>query len=107
MRVFAATLLLAAAGCAAVPDGRDFHRTDERFAQVRNGMTRDELVALVGRPDRTMAFPLSRSEAWDYVYQDGFGYLSEMSFTFAADGHIASRTLRRINDGGDHGGGSK
>jgi outer membrane protein assembly factor BamE (lipoprotein component of BamABCDE complex) len=101
MKPIVLTLLLALAGCATTPGDPILQRNDERFAQVRVGMTQDETLAIVGRPDQTMPFPLSGQVAWSYIYQDQFGYLVEHSLTFGTDGRVATRTIRRINDGGN------
>ena len=77
--------------------------SEERFDLVRYGMTRDDALRLIGRPDETMKFPLSGTEAWDYLSQDAWGYLTSFSVTFGPDGRVVSRFARRINDGGDHG----
>jgi outer membrane protein assembly factor BamE (lipoprotein component of BamABCDE complex) len=92
---------LALAGCAAAPGDRFAQRTDDRFAKVQLGMTQEETLALLGRPDQTMPFPRSGQLAWSYIYQDQFGYLVEHSFTFGPDGRVVLRHIRRINDGGD------
>jgi outer membrane protein assembly factor BamE (lipoprotein component of BamABCDE complex) len=78
--------------------------TDERFAEVRYGMTRDETLRLLGRPDETMKFPLSRTEAWDYRYYDTWGYMASYSVTYGPEGTVVAKISRRLNDGGDHGG---
>jgi outer membrane protein assembly factor BamE (lipoprotein component of BamABCDE complex) len=96
----ALAIALALAGCAGPGAGHD-ERNSARFAQVRVGMTQDDTLALLGRPDQTMPFPLSGQLAWSYVYWDESGYLVEHSVNFGPDRRVASRTLRRINDGGD------
>jgi outer membrane protein assembly factor BamE (lipoprotein component of BamABCDE complex) len=107
-RVPAVFLLLAAlalAGCAAGGGSlaRDPALTDDRLAQIRYGMSRDEIRRLVGAPDETMTFPLSGTEAWDYLYQDTWGYLASFSVTFDAEGRVVGRISRRLNAGGDRG----
>jgi hypothetical protein len=78
-------------------------RNDALFAQVARGMPEPEVAQLLGRPDETMRFPLSRSEAWDYRYYDAWGYMAIFSVTFGPDGRVASTISNRINSGGDHG----
>lgn len=77
-------------------------RSDEQFSRIRPGMTSDDVQRLFGLPDETMRFPLSQTEAWDYRYQDTWGYIAVFSVTFGADGRALSTISRRINDGGDH-----
>ena len=86
------------AACTALPP-----RNDDVFARVELGMTRDATQRLLGRPDETMRFPGTRSESWDYFYQDGFGYYSAYSVTFGPAGTVVAKLTRRLNDGGDHG----
>jgi outer membrane protein assembly factor BamE (lipoprotein component of BamABCDE complex) len=77
--------------------------TLDKLSQVQLGMTRDDTLRLLGKPHDTMKFPMSGNEAWDYLYQDPWGYMASYGVTFGADGHVASRFSRRLNDGGDHG----
>ncbi len=77
----------------------------EQFDRVQVGMTRDDTLRLLGKPYETMRFPLSGNEAWDYLYQDPWGYMASYGVTFGPDGHVASKISRRLNDGGDHGAG--
>jgi outer membrane protein assembly factor BamE (lipoprotein component of BamABCDE complex) len=77
----------------------------EQFAQVQIGMTRDDTLRLLGKPYETMRFPMSGNEAWDYLYQDSWGYMASYGVTFGPDGHVASKISRRLNDGGNHGSG--
>jgi hypothetical protein len=96
-------LLVAAfglAGCAAMPFTAA--RSDSTFQAVSAGMTQEEVLRRIGPPDDKMAFPLSRTVAWDYRFQDTWGYLAIFSVTFGADGRAVSRSTYRVNDGGDH-----
>ena len=74
-------------------------RTDAVFAQVQQGMTRDQVMAITGAPDNTMPFPLSRTDSWGYFYWDDFGYYCEQSVTFGPDGLVISKISRRLSDG--------
>jgi len=86
------------AGCAIDPP-----RSDEQFSHVQRGMTREDVQRLIGPPDETMSFPLSHTQAWDYRYQDSWGYMAVYSVTFGPEGQAVSTLSRRINIGGDHG----
>ena len=79
--------------------------TVEQFALVQLGMTRDDTLRILGKPYEKMRFSLSGNEAWDYLYQDPWGYTAAYGVTFGPDGHVASKISRRLNDGGDHGSG--
>jgi outer membrane protein assembly factor BamE (lipoprotein component of BamABCDE complex) len=97
-------LLIAAAclaGCAAIR-APQVERSYEVFARVELGMTQPEVRRLLGEPDGTMPFSASRTLAWDYQYQDTWGYLAVFSVTFDAGGRAVGRLSWRTNDGGDH-----
>lgn len=96
--------MMAAAALAAACAGRDQGplRNDELFARIQQGMTQEEVLRIVGRPDQTMPFPLSRTVAWDWRAYDTWGYYVEQSVTFDASGRVVSKYARRLNDGGDH-----
>jgi outer membrane protein assembly factor BamE (lipoprotein component of BamABCDE complex) len=92
-------------GCAGGPLGNGGPpRNDGVFSRIQPGMTQDEVLRLLGRPDQTMRFPLSHTVAWDYRYYDTWGYMADFSVTFGPDGRAVSKISARINDGGDHGG---
>ena len=103
-RLALATLAVAAlcSGCAVrtfAPEGPA--RSDALFSRVDLGMTQQDVRALLGPPDETM--PLrARTLAWDYRFQDTWGYFAVFSVTFDVDGRAVSRLTWRINDGGDH-----
>lgn len=100
MKAIAILALAAAlAGCAAPGSVL----TGERLEAMRQGMTRDETLRLLGSPDERMRFPATRTEAWDYHYTDPWGYIALYSVTFGPDGRIVSLLTTRLNDGGDHG----
>jgi len=103
--LLAAGLLALLAACAAGPYASMGGpvRGDALFAQVARGMPEPEVAQLLGRPDETMRFPLSQSEAWDYRYYDAWGYMAIFSVTFGPDGRVASTISNRVNSGGDHG----
>jgi outer membrane protein assembly factor BamE (lipoprotein component of BamABCDE complex) len=102
--VISACLALAACADFGAALGSAKVLTDDNFARVDYGMTRDDALRLLGRPDETMRFPLSNSEAWDYRYFDTWGYLASFGVTFDAQGRVSGKISRRLNDGGDHGG---
>ena len=95
MRLSLLALALLMGACAAGPE-----RSDERFAAIRIGMTNDEVRRALGPPDDTMTFSRT-TVAWDYRYQDTWGYFAVFSVTFDA-GRAVSRISIRTNDGGDH-----
>jgi outer membrane protein assembly factor BamE (lipoprotein component of BamABCDE complex) len=76
-------------------------RSDDVFAQIQVGMTTDEVLQRLGRPDESMPFPLSQTDSWGYQYYDTWGYLAIFSVTFGPDHRIVSKFSRRVNVGGD------
>ncbi|HEX4333450.1 MAG TPA: hypothetical protein VH040_15020 [Usitatibacter sp.] len=75
--------------------------TDGVFDRLQAGITEKDVLAAIGPPNRTMAFSLSHTHAWEYRYLDAWGYLSEFSTTFNADGVMVSKLKRRIERGSD------
>lgn len=100
MRPTLALLVAAAllAGCATPGSAL----TGGQLERLSQGMTREDTLRLLGAPDATMRFAPTRTEAWDYRYQDPWGYLADFSVTFGPDGRVVSMMSQRINDGGDH-----
>ena len=99
---------LALASCANfAPAARNLPPTVEQLAQVQVGMTRDDTLRLLGKPYKTMRFPMSGNEAWDYLYQDPWGYMASYGVTFGPDGRVVSKISRRLNDGGGNQGAGK
>ena len=97
-------LLLATVACMLAACTAAAPRSDPLFEAVRAGMTRDDARRIVGGPDETMRFPMTRTESWDYYYQDSWGFYSLYSIVFGPDGTVVTKVARRLNDGGDHGG---
>lgn len=99
-RLLATLAVVVVQGCAVTYAPRGPQRSDVLFAQVQQGMTRDDVMAITGPPDNTMAFPASRTDSWGYFYWDTWGYYCEYSVTFGPDGRVLSKLSRRINDHG-------
>ena len=70
--------------------------SDDTFYRIQPGQTRDDVLRLIGPPGETMAFPLSGNYAWDYRYQDTWGYLAIFSVTFDRGGTVVSKITQRI-----------
>ncbi|HEY4999315.1 MAG TPA: hypothetical protein VII36_09235 [Usitatibacter sp.] len=100
--LLAAFLLAGCAGAGAIADRVALDAG--RFDLVQPGMTGEETINLLGSPYEKMRFPLSGNEAWNYLYQDPWGYLASYGVTFGPDGRVVSKISQRLNDGGDHGG---
>lgn len=56
------------------PDGKliDYKQllTQENFAAIKQGMSRDEVRWLLGKPRSVVQFPLKNEEVWDWRYLD-------------------------------------
>jgi hypothetical protein len=57
--------------------------TEENFGRVRNGLTRDEIRHLLGKPASIMPLPLKRQEAWEWRYANPFN--ADMRFNIYFD----------------------
>ena len=90
-------------GCAAILASNEPLRNG-LIPQVQQGMTREQVTAILGPPDQQMAFERSQTVAWDYRYTDTWGFLAIFAVTFAADNRVQSHTTWRINDRGAGGG---
>ena len=99
MRSLLSALAVAATLAACVAP--DVRRNDATFASIAPGMTQAQVREAAGPPDSVMPFPMSHTTAWSWLYWDQFGYYVEFSVTFAPDGLVASKTYRRLNEGGD------
>ena len=70
--------------------------TDDVFNGIRPGMTRDDILRLIGPPGETMRFARTQTESWDYRYQDTWGYLAMFSVIFDRDGIVVSKFTQRL-----------
>ena len=106
MRLFRSigTLAIAALFASACATSGGPARNDGIFSRVQPGMTKDDVRGIAGVPDEEMPFPLSHTTSWGYYYFETFGYYAVFSATFGPDGRVVSTFVRRLNDGGDHGG---
>jgi outer membrane protein assembly factor BamE (lipoprotein component of BamABCDE complex) len=69
---------------------------DEHFNRIQPGLTKDDILRMLGPPRETMRFSLSGNEAWDYLYVDTWGYRAIFSVTFDPNGVVVSKFSRRI-----------
>jgi len=65
-------------------------RNAEAFSRIQPGMKAEQVIALVGSPDREMRFDAARATAWDYDFRDTWGYDAEFSVTLGDDGTVRS-----------------
>ena len=85
-------------GCAAVMSSNEPLRNG-LIPQVQQGMSREQVTAVLGPPDEAMAFDNTRTVAWDYRYTDTWGFMAMFSVTFDDGGRVVSTFSRRLNDG--------
>jgi hypothetical protein len=82
------------------PDGRvqriEQVLTDDRFYRIVPGITRDDVLRLIGPPSEYMDFPRLQQVAWEYRYQDTWGYTAFLSVMIDRQGVVVGRTTRRI-----------
>ena len=69
--------------------------SDAIILRVAPGMTRGDIVELIGEPERTMRFPLSHTTSWDYPFVDSWGYASEFSVIFNDEGVVVGKVSSR------------
>lgn len=69
---------------------------DGTFNAIRPGLTRDEVLRMIGPPRDTMAYPRLGHTSWDYKYQDTWGYAAIFSVTFDRDGRVVSKISQRL-----------
>ena len=69
---------------------------DGTFNAIRPGLTKEDILRMIGPPRDTMAFPRLGHEAWDYKYTDTWGYPAIFSVTFDSDGRVVSKITQRI-----------
>ena len=98
--VFAVSCAALMAGCAGGPFPAVPDRSDARFGRIAAGMAQEDVLRDFGRPDETMAFPMSRTHAWTYVYRDDWGFAAEYSVTFDAGDRVVAMLSKRIGYGG-------
>jgi hypothetical protein len=75
--------------------------SDERFYRIVQGLTREDVLRLIGPPIETMDLPRLQQTAWDYRYRDTWGYDAILSVMFDRQGIVVGRTTRRLDRGGD------
>lgn len=85
-------------GCAAVLASNEPYR-NALIPQVQQGMSREQVQTVLGKPDEVMAFGNTQTVSWDYRYTDTWGFMAMYSVTFGNDWRVVSTFSRRLNDG--------
>ncbi len=73
--------------------------TDDTFNRIRPGLTRDDILRMIGPPGETMFFARLNEDSWGYRYKDIGGYLAVFSVNFDSNGVVVSKFTRRIERG--------
>jgi hypothetical protein len=69
---------------------------DDVFNHIQPGLTKEEVLRMIGPPRETMSFERLGHQAWDYKYVDTWGYPAIFSVTFDRDGRVVSKISSRI-----------
>ncbi len=73
---------------------------EDHFYRIQAGMTRDEVLRMIGPPGETTNFgPRTGNVAYTYRFMDGWGYLSDFSVTFGPDWIVRSKIAIRLDPG--------
>jgi outer membrane protein assembly factor BamE (lipoprotein component of BamABCDE complex) len=70
--------------------------TDDAIMRINPGMSREQVLALIGPPLDVMAFPRRSETSWEYRFVDTWGYPSYLYVNFDPAGVVVSRLTRRI-----------
>ena len=73
---------------------------DDHFRAIHEGMTREQVLHVIGPPGETMRFR-GGNYAWTYRFLDTWGYTSDFSVTFNAQGIVVSKIAIRLDPGRD------
>ena len=71
---------------------------EENFARIQPGMTRDEVLRLIGPPVDFMAFPRRAEISWEYRFIDTWGYRALFYVNLDERGIVVSKLTRRIEN---------
>lgn len=69
---------------------------DRNFNKIQPGMNETQVTHLIGPPYRVIPFKRRQEIAWDYRYQDDWGYSSIFSVIFSETGSV--KTAVRIRE---------
>jgi len=76
---------------------------DDRFAQIKTGMTQDDVLHLIGPPFQTIKFPRTDDTSWDYRYRDTWSQTALFSVIFdQADLVKGTFKQREVGNGHNH-----
>ena len=71
---------------------------EDNFQRVEPGMTRDDILRLIGPPVDSMSFPRKREISWEYRFIDAWGYRALFYVNFDERGIVVSKLTRRLEN---------
>ena len=71
---------------------------EENFQRIEPGMTREEVLRLIGPPVDSMAFPRKQEVSWEYRFIDTWGYRALFYVNLDPRGIVVSKFTRRIEN---------
>jgi hypothetical protein len=73
--------------------------SDGVFNSIRPGMTRDDVLRLIGPPGDRMYYTGLQQDSWEWRYMDSWRYTAIFSVNFDRDGVVVSKFTRRLERG--------
>jgi hypothetical protein len=71
---------------------------EESFQRIVPGMTRDEVLRLLGPPLDSVDFTRQRETSWEYRFMDAWGYRAFFYVNFDSRGVVVSKLTRRLEN---------
>ena len=98
LKSFAAvSVALTLGACAAITGGYR-NVTAEQLERIHAGLTQDEVRSIAGTPPTYAHNPLTGATEWSYTFVDEWGYESEFSVDFDANGTVTEAMADRTRD---------
>ncbi len=70
---------------------------EEHFARIAEGRsTQEDVRRIIGPPFNVGRFPRQNYVAWDYRFNDAWGYRAELTVLFDRNGVVAEKIVERI-----------
>jgi hypothetical protein len=71
---------------------------EESFQRIVPGMSREEVLRLIGPPLDSVDFTRQRETSWEYRFMDAWGYRAFFYVNFDPAGVVVSKLTRRIEN---------
>jgi hypothetical protein len=69
---------------------------DDVIQTITAGLTADDVLLRIGPPHQRIRFDNLRATAWDYRYQDTWGYLVDLSIMIDDTNRVTSKVAQRL-----------